>query len=276
MDCRIGGQVVCLSVGLLACTQVLSSFMESDILGQNLVDHAMTRIMTADVGPDGMKWLCRRCLWLTPFFLLTVLPLGCSSAPHMEPVQVQRVASYRLTAEQAGLCVAVDPYFETSRLKVHFGTDLLARKVLPVLVILENRDADGGFAILPDLCALLTKSATIGPGSTDPFAIREKAEARQRSAYLGLVGIISPLAGMATASISESAQEEYYDARDMQMNMNGLALAVKSVYRGDLNSGFLYFSTKGLYTRNTDLAMQVVAENIRTGEQIVFKLKLKP
>ena len=81
---------------------------------------------------------------------------------------------------------------------------------------------------------------------------------------------------MATASIAESAQEEYYDARDMQMNMIGLALAVKSVYRGDLNSGFLYFSTKGLNTRNTDLAMQVAAENIRTGEQIVFKLKLKP
>jgi hypothetical protein len=253
--------------------------MESETSGQNLLDHAMTRILTADVGPDGMKWLCRQCLWLTLFFLLTVLLLGCSTAPYMEPVQVQPVASYKHTAEQVGLCVAVDPYFETERMKAHFGTDLLARNVLPVFVVMENRDADGGFALLPDRCALLTGRAAVGAGIGDPFEVelRQQAETIRRNQSIELaVGIISPLVGAATASIAESTQEQYYDTRDMQKNVNRLALTVKSVYRSDSNSGFLYFSTKGFNPRSTDLAMRVVAENIRTGKQVVFTLTLKP
>ena len=247
------------------------------MLDQNLVDHAMTRILTADVGPDGMKWLCRRCLWLTPFFLLTVLPLGCSTTPYMESVQVQRVASYKLTAEQVGLRVAVDPYFETSRLKAHFGTDLLARKVLPVLVVLENRDADGGFAVLPSRCALLTEGAAIGAGISDPFALRQKAQASRTGSIAGGAAImLFPLAVAAVAPVVESAQEEYRDARDMQKNLMKLALAVKSVYPGDVNSGFLYFRTEGLDLNDGNLAMQVAAENIRTKEQLTFTLRLKP
>jgi len=195
----------------------------------------------------------------------------------MEPIQVQRVSSYKLTAEQAGLGVAVDPYIETSRLKAHFGADLLARRVLPVLVVLENQDADGGFALLPNRCALLTGGTSMGPGIGDPFTLQQKAEASRRGAIIGGATImVFPLAAVAALPIVGSVQEEYRDARDMQKNMMRLALTVKPVYRGDSNSGFLYFRTEGLDLSDSDLAIQVVGENIRTKEQVAFQLRLKP
>jgi len=227
-------------------------------------------------GEDGMEWR-RPGLRLTSVFLVSLLFAGCSTPVQIEPVQLQEVSSYRLTTKRAGFAAAVDPYFETARLKTHFGTDLLARGILPVLVVFRNYDAPGGFVLLPDLCMLVCGDTEAHIDQGDFLGVEEKRkDLRGAEVALGLSMMLFPITGLFTLPALASGEDEYLDAVEIVENMDKLALTPRPVYRGDSDSGFLFFRLENPDVVHRITAAWLIAENVRTNKRVMFILPFKP
>ena len=82
--------------------------------------------------------LQRAIYGLLVFYILfiTILVSGCPTLPLEYPVQ--GVDQYRWTSTKGGLAVAIHPLVNETENKKYFGTDLIARGILPVLIVFQN------------------------------------------------------------------------------------------------------------------------------------------
>lgn len=209
---------------------------------------------------------------LTIFFFVFS---GCAPV-EIKKITAQKDYHYKFTSQNAGLKISVDPYREEQRLQDFFGCDLLSRKLLPVLVVIDNLSAEDGYVLLKEQSRLLMKTA-------DTVAIEDKESYRssdelrkavkEESAInivAGGIGVIAPITLIASLPLMIAAEKTIKDELAIQTNIQEKQLLDKTLYRGASHSGFLYFplNSKEDSTRVGGFSLSI--RNIRTKEVVSF------
>ncbi len=174
---------------------------------------------------------------------LALLLAACSRAP--VAVAPQAMETYQFQHAQAGVRVAVDPFFTAARTQATFrgGEDFAASSLLPVHVVIENRSS-GDIQVDPRDFRLVRRN-----GETEVALSTYEAFSKVR------VGVgWWWLAGHVGAS-APAAQND-----NRQKDIETHALQEKTIPPGGSASGFVYFA---LHEGESDLA----------GSRIVFLIQ---
>lgn len=159
-------------------------------------------------------------------WLLALLVIGCSHAPL--PIPVQSIESYPFRQTQAGVRVAVDPYFTQDRLQVAFsgGDEFSQNGLLPVRVILEN-GSPGALQVDPRAFRLVRPdgSMELALSPEDALSLIKKS-----MGWWAIGGGL--IAGPAAA----------YQNEGRQKSLEARALKGDTLREGGSGSGFVYFS----------------------------------
>lgn len=156
---------------------------------------------------------------------------GCSATrlPDYSPLSAHQ---YTHRNTQNGLIVAIHPMTETSEIEHYFGTNLLANDILPVLVVVENRNADVSFILRKQEIQLLNEGS-------------ESHDASKRSEAVGnddaaMVVGVAAAALISIPLILVSVGMESHNA-EVRRNFAMKELQQTVVSPGDTKSGFVYF-----------------------------------
>ena len=204
------------------------------------------------------------------FLLLTY---GCSSPVHMAPVSVNPSQSYRLQKETNGVVVAVDPYIEGDRLKEHFGTNLMQKKLLPVLFVIENREEKDGVMVESSqiMVMLRDKAAT---SATDQASVKVPTTGKTLQgaiSVLGYTGVFLPVAGMAGIALLPfllAAEHQRDTALKINDNLTKKALTDRTLYPGETASGFVYFPLSQPEQVSDVAGFVVKVKNLKTNQVV--------
>jgi hypothetical protein len=202
---------------------------------------------------------------------------SCSPVKIKE-VTIQRADYYRFSSKKAGLKISVDPYREENRLTEFFGCDLLSRGVLPVLIVIENQNAEDGYILVKEKSALVLKTtnltntgSNLGTGSYDSHDLEEALKAERGATLLtGGVTMVFPVVGVALLPLAIIAQKKADDEIAIKRNIEKTQLLDKTIYQGGSHSGFLYFQFKTKEDINRVAGFSLSMTNIRTNEIVSF------
>jgi hypothetical protein len=184
--------------------------------------------------------------------LLAFATLNCAPV-EIKKNAIQKEAIYKFTLQQNGIRISVNPYIEENRLQEFSGYDLLSKGVLPVWVVIENQNAEDGYFLLKEKTNLIVKSPeapgseyargemanespTMNSSTTDVF--NSLSSGASVAPLFGVVGVAYVLALFPFAISSfKSSKDEITISRIIEEKQ----MPNKTIYRGGIQSGFLYF-----------------------------------
>jgi hypothetical protein len=218
---------------------------------------------------------------------ISVVTVFVFSLASCAPVQIQRniaqkAGDYRFTTREHGFQISADPYKEEKRLHDYFGCDLLSRGVLPVLVVIENRDADDGYSLINEKASLMMKNTDMRTGSgavsADDLNTDELHKALH-SGQLKAANVLTPLAALAfpllipAAALGYSAKKRIEDEVAIRRNLEDKQITNKTLYRGGTQSGFLYFP---INKENIEAVqgIKLSMKNLRSNETVSFTINM--
>lgn len=163
---------------------------------------------------------------LAGLWLLGLLVVGCSHTPL--PIPPQSVESYPSRQAQAGVQVAVDPYFTQDRLQVAFsgGDEFSQNGLLPVRVIIEN-GSPGAIQVDPRAFRLVRPDGTmeLALSPQDALALIKKS--------MGWWAMGGAVIGAPASAYQNEGRQKSLEAR---------ALKEDTLREGGSATGFVYFS----------------------------------
>lgn len=165
---------------------------------------------------------------ITHIVVLLTLVNGCTTLqlPLYAPQPVDR---YNNVQVKDGLAVAIQPMLDAEESEKYFGTNLLARNILPAFVVSENRHASSSFLLLKNRISLSAGQPALA-GSPDKARSEAGAEALGwTSVALGSL----PLAAIAVKMMS--------DATVINRNFKAQEFQTKTLSPGQTAQGFVYF-----------------------------------
>ena len=195
------------------------------------------------------------------FFFLVV---GCAAAlPHgrLEPRPIQL---YPMRTTNEGLTAACEPITEAASLHTLFGDDLVARRVLPILLVVRN-DASKGSVSVTDKDIQLEMR---GPQST---ANREQLEYRGLSP--GTTVMALAFGGILELGALQAVhdQAEY----DLQNRVSEVALRSATLAPGESTSGVVYFPIDKSWLADAPSALVVAAQQLDPAARLVVRIPLE-
>lgn len=208
---------------------------------------------------------------------------GCGSTFH--DVDMNNIKSYQYHHSiKDGLKISIDLYKEEERLSYYFGENLIESSILPVHVAVENTNDHGGYVVEKNRAMLIfdaeegVSPPTINNNGIDSKLLTdnlsEKAVVYAASGSLALMDI-GTLAGItALESFGAAAMlpavivcGSYFSNKErIVQNILAKELTLKSIYPGDIHSGFIYFKIEKKYLNNIKGILFVVS-NISTKEE---------
>jgi hypothetical protein len=211
------------------------------------------------------------------FFVIT----GCSPV-EIKKVTVQNTDSYKFTTQNAGLRISVDPYKEENRLVEYFGCDLLSRGVLPVLVVIENQNAEDGYILLKEKSALMKINPTqtdtennLLKGDYNSKELRNAITVENINMWIAVGGgLILPVAAIPAIFGGIVSAKGKMDEFAIKRNIEANHLLDKTIYQGASHSGFLYFLLKSKEDINSVKGLYLSMKNLRSGEITSFIINI--
>jgi len=182
--------------------------------------------------------------------------------------------NFKYTKEEEGLTISLDPFFENERLKSYFGTNLLSYGILPVLVVAENHNSDTGFLLEKYQISLVNKKDITTVTQSSPPVVPPKGGV--------LPGVVTSVAFSPTIFILPSAaiipiivaggfvEKQKADIRIINDNLTKKELVDKSLFPGELHSGFVYFQIKDKDKINDIKQLVVKVKNMVSGKELIF------
>jgi hypothetical protein len=206
----------------------------------------------------------------------------------IKKITAQKADSYNYSLEKDGLKISVDPYREEDRLQEFFGCDLLSRGVLPILVVIENRNAEDGYIFIQDKSGLLMRnpnsknklkaSGNEGYKSAD---VDQAVETQNAITGLTASGLGASLAagglglGLVFYLPAIVAEKNAKDQFAIMRNYEDKKLGDKTLYKGGSNNGFIYFQINDKDDINKIVGLQLCMKNIRSKEITTFIIPIK-
>jgi len=158
------------------------------------------------------------------FATASVLPTGC--ALRMPAYPVHPASSYANRISHDAVDIAIHPITGASESKRYFGTNLVSRNVLAVLVVVDNHSSSS-LVLDPTHCQLVGLPDRAGD---------EQLPGKGAGQAVGVLSVaaISPL-------LSVVAMKMMFDSENIKYNLHVKELARQTVSPGKSAQGFLYF-----------------------------------
>lgn len=174
---------------------------------------------------------------------------GCATPPEY-PQRATVDCSAHTTRE--GISVGVYPVFSEDELDNYFGTDLIDRGIVPVLVVVENHAPQGSVLISGDSC-----SSSQTSGADPKESLTSPNTAVWASAAAG------PVVGTALA----------LDAGSKRTSLSLKALRSQTVFPGRSGQGFVYLTIPGkLPVKGTVWTVKVRLARAASDQVLDFEL----
>jgi hypothetical protein len=222
-----------------------------------------------------------RCFAKRPLGLLLLLFLAYScSRAQIPEVSVQPSQTYRLRQEVAGLTVGADPYVEEERLNQYFGRNLVQKNnVLPVLIVLENHHRQDGYLIAGGQISLVLRQGTAEPVANQAAVpVANTAGGTAVVSALSIAGLFFTPAGLALIPLLPflMAVERQRDvAVQINDNLTKKALTDRTLYPGEVHSGFVYFPLSSPAIASDITTVVVKAKNLKTKQMVEVALPVR-
>jgi hypothetical protein len=168
--------------------------------------------------------------------LATITVVGGCAAKKLPDPPAPSVVSYPYSQITDGLAVAIQPLTNAQESTRYFGTDLLSRGILAVLVSAENRDSQANFLLSKDRFALRA-GQTEGSGVSGRGQIASGAG--NAVATVGGVGmVVGPLL---VAPVAIFGLKMISDEEAIKHSFTTKELPTKTLAAGEETHGFVYF-----------------------------------
>jgi hypothetical protein len=191
--------------------------------------------------------------------LLLTLVCGCTSVD-VSDLSIQDIPEGGVSRSQDGLNVRAVPLEKPNEVRSRFGTDLLAKGVLPVFVEFDNHNPTDSFIISQKKCGLSIGQETAGKTAQQPRSLRGAED----TAIAGAV-LVSPALLVAAAITATSAQTANH-----QFTVN--QLQSKMLSPGGHEAGYVYFHVPDQARGNCNLV--ITAQKAGGGKSASFNIPL--
>lgn len=167
---------------------------------------------------------------LFPSALLVALASGCSTMS-VPPMTVRPTEWYALKSETRGLTVVVNPVTSKQEIDATFKTDLLAKGIVPILIVVENKNPSASFVVSKEKVAVVDNETAVRTTSANPTVRSSTGGEVATIAGAALISLPLVVVGLKVAS----------DAQVIQHNLADKALYTQTVGPGQRAQGYLYF-----------------------------------
>ncbi|KPK98204.1 MAG: hypothetical protein AMJ95_05715 [Omnitrophica WOR_2 bacterium SM23_72] len=199
------------------------------------------------------------------FLIMVIFLSGCATI-QLPELTVKPASQYRLSQNKEGLVISVDPFLEKKRVEELFGTDLLSKGILPVLVVVENNSNSSTFYLQKEQSSLEMAEGESETGIAS--AGRSLTYQRPDKATTTLF-YVSPLI---VAGIWQSFENE---REAITKNMIKNELRERTLNPGESQHGLIYFRLTDK-TRVEDIAaVNLKVLNIQSKENILFSFTVE-
>ncbi len=199
------------------------------------------------------------------FFSLLMLISGCATAPLPE-LTIKPASQYLLTQDKDGLKIAIDPFLEPERQKEFFRDNLLAKGILPVLIIVENKSGGSVFYLQKDQASVsFSEKESAGSVVTSGRSLTyESPDKGVKAAFY-----VSPLI---VASIWQSSENKREATTQIMVNNE---LRERTLNPNESQHGFLFFKLAGENIGQDVSAVNLKVLNIKSKETMLFDFSIK-
>lgn len=190
----------------------------------------ISNLLFSGSGVDKSKSRCHLYRLLCGIFSLMFLLTACTTL-RLPEYRAQPVEHYHNSQTKDGLVMAIHPITKKAETKKWFGIDLLKKGVLPILVVLANRNASSSFAMSKDQVFIMDEE-TSGRITSKRNQVASSSGG-EAALLVGTVLISLPLviAGLKTAS----------NADVVNRNLAEKELHKTTISPGEQVHGFAYF-----------------------------------
>jgi hypothetical protein len=199
-----------------------------------------------------MKWIRTKTSWRNIVTFLTVVCTftACSTTQIAPTFNIERPDLYKQNQEQDGLSVAVQPIVSQDELQTFFGDNLLKKGILPVLIVVENRNKTQTYLISIEQISLESDSSGNADSSHGSVAASSldtrKATYKKSKEGIGTVAVGALVGGLVTAAILLPAA--FIDwgptehSKAVQHNIVAKSLGKKTLSQDQRHSGCIYIT----------------------------------
>ncbi len=196
-----------------------------------------------------MRLFCMFAITAALFGLL----VGCSTK-RLPDYPTLSAHQYANKDTQNDLTVAIHPMTEENEIKQYFGINLLADDILPVFVVIENRNREISFILRKQEIQLLNE----GCRAHDANESSRKIESSESAAEA--VAVISPWIGTSMFSKNEEVRRNFA-MKELQQT---------TVSPGDAKSGFVFFQLPKPDNSPNRWRLQIQTMNLRSKMPLTF------
>lgn len=210
---------------------------------------------------------------------LTLLLACTTPKPAAIDTELSGQAGYE--QQQEGLRIFIRPLRHPKEIKKYFGADLLAKNILPIFVLIENKSASGFFLVEPaDVHQTVEKEPGViadesaaGGGTYLSAADARQSVYEKDGTVFGLdlgpppafwlvslpFSMLDPDAGPTDAS------------KSLQQALITKALRKQTLTPGKTENGFLYYRIPEDFSSENSFGINLKATNIETQDEIYFR-----
>lgn len=174
---------------------------------------------------------CLVLILMTAFMLY-----GCSTIK-IANIPAQPIGQYKYTTVTDRFSIAIHPFFTEEESEKYFGAYLFAKRILPVLLVVENRSYSSSFIIEKEQCILGETSAMNNT---------------QNLSTASLPGLVVSKVGSATGSpiFLLVGMNMYSKAEMIRHNFLKIELQRQTISPGQEVRGVIYFNIPDAYITN--------------------------
>ncbi len=222
--------------------------------------------------------------WKIPCFKLVLILVSLTllfscTTPKPADIDTELVGPKGYEQEQEGLKIYIRPLHYKKEIKKYFGTDLLAKNILPVFVVVENKSESAFFLIEPaDIDQGAEASKSGAEGNTYLSVKDAKQSIYEKSGTFFGVDLGPPPAYWLVALPFDMLDPDSgpTDAsKFLQQELITKALRKQTLTPGKTETGFLYYQIPEELKATDTFGINLKVTNIETQDERYFRFSKK-
>ncbi len=218
--------------------------------------------------------------WSVLFFIIAISS-SCATVT-LKKQEVKPVESYKYSSSKDALTVAVQPMSRSEDCIEYFGSDLIANKILPIFIVVENKNPSLNFTIFKEKITMQSSSATDNLIS-DKDQNYLKSSQNTGEALSGTGAVISsgavfmPIGALAAAPfLLVAGAKQMTDSATIKYNFTDNEFRTKTITPGKNSYGFVYLKIpETINLKNSDFyILSIIAKDIENDKQLNFEFKI--
>ena len=178
---------------------------------------------------------------------LALISGGCATLK-IPDIPALSLSECRFRQEYRGLSICIDLYYDEQRVTQYFGKDLMSKGILPVFVVIQNKDSQP-IVVRRTMFSLIDRidnpvQQLLPSMARNPISLAA-TEGRQGAAISSGIGVLfAPIGLILLGPAMIGLQNQAVQLEEIGRNIQRKALPERILYPSELCQGFLYFNLK--------------------------------